>query len=231
MEINSTPIIEKKTLQLKSKKLEYPLEAIKIHNLPDLGAVEFDTNLKAMNPQWIEEASPRITLFKTTISRLLSVQIIYVILCEMNEKKENLIKYDDDENLKNLIENIVYVTELEWKYFQSSKVKFNFIFNLIKSFLNHSEKIIEIFEKHRHQDWRMSNTDLFNLVIPYSAGAELLIIQQKIADGTIEGNKTLEDRKKILICEYLMISEFFVSDEETKFIHAMLHKIFDEITQ
>ncbi|WGH24889.1 MAG: hypothetical protein NHF88_00475 [Candidatus Shikimatogenerans bostrichidophilus] len=137
------------------------------------------------------------------------------ILKYINNIRNNFyIQYEEKEILKYIV-YLKYKNKIKFKFFKNNNFKF-FIF-LYKVIKNKKKIILKIIKKYTIS-WTINRINPLNLIILLMAISEFYIIRKK--------NKKYI---KILIYEYINISNIYTSFKSKFFINGILDKIFKTV--
>jgi transcription termination factor NusB len=201
-------IIESQETIDEIKKIE-DLEAITHQNI-----INNENDL--INQESTSEPIQDKKLFKKTLSRIVFVQLIDSILSDDNIKK-NISKNDLVLQFSSLMNFIAENNFHECSFIRNKQLSNNFIYDLFLTFNEHYFEIEKSVKNACQNQWEIYINDAIYSSIIYCAIVELFYTEKK----NIE-----KDHKKIILNEYLLISEYFVNDNEIKFINGILNTIF-----
>ena len=166
--------------------------------------------------QNLEEFLPNKKLFKKTLSRIVFVQLIDSILASDDLKNEistaNLLdKFHD------LMDFITDNNNYECSFLRDKQLSNNFIYDLFLIFNQNYLQIEQSVKESCKNHWEIYISEAMHSSIIYGAITEFLYMEEK---------KSEKDHKKIILNEYLLVSECFLNESEMKFVNGILNTIF-----
>jgi transcription termination factor NusB len=155
-------------------------------------------------------------LYKKTLSRIVFVQLIDSILSVESLKNE----LSTDSIVGKFFDLMSFIHENnfhECNFLQNKQLSNNFIYDLFLVFNQNYSKIkVMILESCKNHWGIYINESIYSSVI-YAAITEFIYM---------EGKNLEKDHRKIILNEYLLISEYFVNENEIKFVNGILNTIF-----
>lgn len=163
-------------------------------------------------------------LFKKTLSRLVAMQVIYLIFEDKNYKEklgtENLPSYFDE-----MMEIVTQNNHDEWGYFRGKQLAKTFIKQLV-FFINENIKIIGKILKEYYPAFKYE-TVIKALI--YTALGEYLMYTTSV--DAESDTKKFTDYHSIIINEYVSVSQYFLHSNQIEFFNGILDNILDKINK
>ena len=157
-------------------------------------------------------------LFKKTLSRLVGMQILYVIF-ETPEYMKRLRDKQLEEIFEEILEFVEESDNLEWGYFRNKQLSRNLIKSLI---LFIGENFQEIESKLSSCEQVFKNKTVIR-TLTYCAYSEYLMITRRESDR--------KDYQSIITNEYVAVSEYFLHSHEIKFFNGILNGILSTVSK
>ena len=162
------------------------------------------------------ELIPHKALFKKTLSRIVFVQLIDSILSVdtlKNEISTNILLTKFSDLMTFIAENNDY----ECSFLQNKQLANNFIHDLFVTFNENYNQIEQSVKESCENHWTVYLNEAIYSSIVYSAISEFIYMEKKQSE---------KDYKKIILNEYLLVSEYFLNENEIKFVNGILNTIF-----
>lgn len=156
-------------------------------------------------------------LFKKTLSRIVLVQLVDSILSDVN-LKDKISTEDLIMDFQNLLDFIIENNIHEWGYFKNKQIAKNFIRDLFIVFNKNYSRVQKSIKEFCQNQWETYVDGMYSSIIQ-AAMAEFILSKEKESE---------KDYKRIILNEYLLVSEHFLNDNEIKFINGILNTLFEK---